>query len=280
MVKEMVPLKVSALASGVILLEGKPVGLDGLEQALRETRKNNGIVWYYEEPPQSGRAAGGTPVIGLILKYALPVSLTTTPDFANRLAIGVGRQAAAVKSLPEVESVFTRARRIAAGVAGLNCVVTVRPDRQLLLLPTPQSVPALPSRDAGLGTLIPPEVKRAIAVIAETDFAMGSPETNEVPSLTTAGRAIPFLGLLMALSHAGHAVWIFNGDVPDLAAGCRGADALIVDGNILAQLRQGWEKEAAAAMRNPNILVHDPRSYQLRMVRKAGEGEHTLEFPN
>ena len=276
----MVALKVSALASGVVLLDGKPIELDGLEQALKEAKQKKAVVWYYEEPPLAARAPSPAPVMSLILKYALPVSLATTPDFANRAAIQVTGQVAGAEPPPDIESIFNTVRRTAAG-RGLTCLVIIRPDHQLLILPTPQNSTGPATRAANLGGLIPPESKRAIAVIADTRFTMGSPGTNAtIPSLQTAARAIPFLGLLMALSHAGHAVWIFDGNAPDFAAGCRDADLLIVDGSILPQLRQDWSKEAASVMRNPNILVHDPRSYQLRIVRKAGEGSHALEFPN
>ena len=290
---ETLVLKVSALSSGVVLLDGKPIGLDGLEDALKEAREKNGAVWYYREKSPADVSSGVTPAMGLIIKYALPLSLATTPDFTDRLATQRAQpQATAlageyesgmpgIEAPGDVEQVFAKARRTATGARGLVCLVVVRPDHQLLILPALPNTPGLAARAGDLESLIPSAVKRSIAVIAQTRFTMGEPGAKTaVPSYETASKAIPFFGLLLALSHAGHAVWVFDGNTSELAAGCRDADVLIIDSDVLPLLRPGWAEEVSAVMRNPNILTHDRKSYQLRVIRKVGGNYDRLEFPS
>jgi hypothetical protein len=286
-------LKVSALASGIVLLDGKPIGLDGLEDALKEAREKNGAVWYYREKSPADASSTVTPAMGLIIKYALPLSLATTPDFADRFTTQMAQLRATARAgeyesgMPgigapgDVEEIFAKARRTAAGARGLVCLVVVRPDRQFLILPALPNTPGLTARAGDLERLIRSAVKRNIAVIAQTRFTMGKPGAKvAVPSYEAVSKAIPFFGLLLALSHAGHAVWMFDENNSELAAGCRDADVLIIDGDVLALLRQGWEEEVSAVMRNPNILAHDRKSYQLRVIRKVGGNYDHLEFPN
>jgi len=101
-----------------------------------------------------------------------------------------------------------------------------------------------------------------------------------VPDIADVAKSIPFLGMLMGLTYIGHAVWIFEGTATTLAAGCRDADALIVDSIKLPVLPPGWQDAAAAVMRNANILIHNRETFQLGISRKAREGKDLLEFPN
>jgi hypothetical protein len=55
---------------------------------------------------------------------------------------------------------------------------------------------------------------------------------------------------------------------------------LVVDSAMRVFQPRGWEAEAAAAMRNPNILVYDRATSQLAMIRKAGADGDRLHFPN
>jgi len=75
--------RVSALASGQLLLNGQPVNLLALDTALKDLKEKHGIVWYYrqdsdhEPPPQAMDA------IGLVVKHQLPISMSTKADFSD-----------------------------------------------------------------------------------------------------------------------------------------------------------------------------------------------------
>ena len=109
-------------------------------------------------------------------------------------------------------------------------------------------------------------------MISRTDF------NHQTPSVTDVDKAIPFFGLLMALSYLGHAVWIFEGHTSALEAGCRHADALIVDSALIPLLVREWPEKVRPAMRSQNILVHDRATFQLRVVSKLGSAKDRLEF--
>ena len=70
----------------------------------------------------------------------------------------------------------------------------------------------------------------------------------------------PFLGLLLGLAYIGHSVWIFEGHPSALAAGCRNADVLIVDGDMVPHLQEDWTAVASSVMRHREIYVHDRAS--------------------
>ena len=99
------------------------------------------------------------------------------------------------------------------------------------------------------------------------------------PSLSDISKAIPSSASWSAVLH-GHAVWVFEGHPSTLAAGCRDADMLVVDSVMRPLLAPGWEDEAAGAMRNVNILVHDRATFQLAAIRKCGDNGDRLQFPN
>jgi hypothetical protein len=52
-----------------------------------------------------------------------------------------------------------------------------------------------------------------------------------------------------------------------LAAGCRDADVLLVDGGMVPYLTEDWVKVAASVMRYQEIYVHDRATYELARVR-------------
>lgn len=252
-------VKVSVFASGALLLDGRSVTLDGLGQALKSAKERNAVVWYYREAAASDPPPQAAEVIKLIIQNGLPVKLSTKPDFSD--SVGPG---------PGLEQVFVGARKRAGSARDL---VIVLPNGRCraVAAPPPGTVPAQAVKS--VESLIPPGVQRNVAVMASTGFA-----SSETAGVAEAGRAIPFFGLLMGLSHIGHAVWIFEGHPAAVAAGCRDADVLIVDSAMLAQLEKGWDKTAQEAMRNPNILVHDRKSFKLIVVRSAGETKGKIEF--
>ncbi len=171
--------------------------------------------------------------------------------------------------MPEVdrrstlEAIFTQARKAAAGEilppSGRpgRYVVLVTPGRLIMFQPCPP--PGSMPRDqvALIEELIPSRVKRNIAVIAYTELTA---------LRTNPGRAIPFMGLLVGLSYIGHAVWVFEGHASALAAGCREAEVLLVDGGMERFLPEDWISIASEAMRRAVIYKHERETFSLKEV--------------
>jgi len=162
---------------------------------------------------------------------------------------------------PTIEDVFAQARGAAAGLMPApngspeRHVVVVTPGRMLMFQPCP-----LPDKAAPMEKLFPREPKRNIAVISYTELQA---------LMSNIGRAIPFMGLLMAIANIGHAVWVFEGHPSALAAGCRDADILIVDSGMIPFLQDDWPAIAAGVMRHEEIYVHDRKTFSLgKVVRK------------
>jgi hypothetical protein len=122
--------------------------------------------------------------------------------------------------------------------------------------PPAGSMPA--AQVASIEGMLPSKVKRNIAVIAYTELRA---VTSDL------AKTIPFAGMLMGMAYIGHAVWIFEGHPSALAAGCRSADLLIVDGGMAPHLGDGWAATAAGAMRHPQIYLHDRATYKLGQVK-------------
>ena len=168
-------------------------------------------------------------------------------------------------NLPEViEAVFNTARKTASGEAKLpgagdadRYLVLVTPGRMLMQVPCPPAGSLPPSQVAPMERMLPPEVKRNIAVIAYTEIKAVQADL---------AKTIPFAGLLMGFAYIGHAVWIFEGHSSALAAGCRDADLLLVDGGMLPYLPEGWPGVAAGVMRHREIYMHERASFQLKRV--------------
>jgi hypothetical protein len=75
--------RISALSSGQLLLNGQPVTLQALDRALAELKAQNGVVWYYRENAQAEPPAGAMQAIQLVVKYKLPISMSTKADFSD-----------------------------------------------------------------------------------------------------------------------------------------------------------------------------------------------------
>lgn len=77
--------KVAVSARGDVTYDGVAVTLEVLGEKLADLRKRNGAVWYYRE------AAGGAPpertvhVMRLVAQSALPISISTKPDYSDVL---------------------------------------------------------------------------------------------------------------------------------------------------------------------------------------------------
>lgn len=272
-------LKLSVLASGVVLLDGEAIAMDALDRKLESADKQSTAIWYYREAAAKDPAAEAQAVIQLVVKHKLRISMSSQPDFSDYLdAGGVSHpRVPAPVRMPDVVAasnigeIFDHIRKLAAGDQGQGALVILRPNRTYLVAPKMNENPELQKFADSLAHLLPPGVQRNVAVIANTDFGTQAPSVYEVD------KAIPFFGLLMGLSYLGHAVWVFEGHASAFQAGIRNADALIVDSALVPLLPAGWLDTARAAMRSANILVHDRASFQLRVVSKLGSAG-ALEF--
>ena len=158
---------------------------------------------------------------------------------------------------------FDEARALAAQMRSRQ-VVVVRQDLSLLELACPDQ-DSMP-RDVlqQVQKIVPPSVKRNIAVIASTDFAVGVARAGVgTPGWTAAGDAIPFFALLNGLGCIGHTVWIFDPDA-DMTIACRDADILLVDSAVAGSVPEASLEAARKVMRASFILMHDRESAQLR----------------
>jgi hypothetical protein len=171
-----------------------------------------------------------------------------------------------VKAVPDVEDVFYRAREAAAGrerppvEQPCRHIVLVTPSRELMFCPCPIEGTMADEQVTALEQMVPSGEKRNIAVIALNEFG-GKLDAEKLNSV------IPFYGILLGLGYIGHAVWIFEGHPSALAAGCRRADALMVDSGMIPFLQEDWLDVASGVMRNVAIYVHDRATYSSRRVR-------------
>ena len=241
-------LKVSVLAAGELLLDGQPVTLPALEQALRQAPKDGTVVWYYRENAAGDPPAVATEVMKLITANRLPVRLSSRPDFSDTVT----------PELPDLDRIFRPIREKAAQ----GQLVILRPDGRVIQLPAMPKESTPPQAIASVERMLPSSVKRNVVAVGDVAWALA-----DAPDLRAANRAIPFFGLLMGFSTIGHAVWIFDSSAPAvLAAGCRGADVLIVDSQHLEKLPALWQDGVKKTMRNPQILVLDVTTSQFRKL--------------
>lgn len=75
--------RVSALASGQLLLNGQQVDLQALDTALADLKAKHGTVWYYREYPEHEPPPQATEAIGLVVKHQLPIRISTKADFSD-----------------------------------------------------------------------------------------------------------------------------------------------------------------------------------------------------
>ena len=237
-------LKLSVLTNGEILLDGSAISMTSLKEVFRENKGTQLIIWYYRENAGTDGPPIVTEVLKLITENRLPIRLSSRPDFSDVIS----------DVQKDLERVFMTLREKAAQ----GQLVVLRPDGRVLALPSLRKGPT--EALAGLEKMLPSNVKRNIAVIADTAWTM-----NGELNLPTANEAIPFLGLLLGFASLGHAVWIFDANVFSLlSAGCREADVVIVDGQRYPVLPAGWHTVAQSTMRGKQILLHDRETHQLR----------------
>ena len=162
----------------------------------------------------------------------------------------------------KLEDIFDKARKVAAEdttpTKGKNRqVVVVTPGRMVMLHPCP--APGTMNQQAveSVEKLMPSKTRRNVAVIAYTELKALRADVV---------KTIPFYGLLTGLAYIGHAVWVFEGHSSALAAGCREADVLIVDCEMVPFLAGDWLRTASSVMRRALIFAHDRATFSLRRL--------------
>jgi hypothetical protein len=159
-----------------------------------------------------------------------------------------------VDILPDIESVFAKARKAAdesrEDEDGLfhRQVIIVTPGRLLIskICPLPSEIPA--DELSRLVSLIPLQPSRNISVIAFTLL-----DALKADIL----KAIPFFGFLLGFATLGHKVVVFEGHSSALSTGCRDADLLLVDAGMLPYLdeKNNWQDIVLKVMKGKDIKI-------------------------
>ena len=85
--QDTVAAKVSVLSSGKLLLNGSVSSLTALEAEFQRLKKANGSVWYYRERSAAEPPSEAMAVMELIVKYSLPVSMSSKADFSDHVDV-------------------------------------------------------------------------------------------------------------------------------------------------------------------------------------------------
>ena len=75
--------RVSALANGRLLLNGKPADFAAIDSEFQRLKPLQGSVWYHRENAHTEPPPQAMAVVKLIIKHQLPVTLSTQPDFSD-----------------------------------------------------------------------------------------------------------------------------------------------------------------------------------------------------
>ena len=80
---------VSVLADGSVRVNGGPVALDDLANALAQQKRNAKVVFYYREAgagePNGAQAKAVATAMTSIMSLGMPVSLSSKPDFSDSI---------------------------------------------------------------------------------------------------------------------------------------------------------------------------------------------------
>jgi hypothetical protein len=66
-----------------VLLNGQAADIGAIEAELIKLKKDNGSLWYFRESSLTGPPPQAKEVIDLVLKYKLPISFSSKPDFSD-----------------------------------------------------------------------------------------------------------------------------------------------------------------------------------------------------
>jgi hypothetical protein len=270
-------IKIGLLESGAILLDGQPIDASQLEVRLSQADRSKDQVLYYKEGLTQLNSRESEAIVKLVIEHRLPISFSTKPDFSDyvdrfgqshpRLQAQAEPPERFAPFMPDVnlrrntEEVFAQAHIAFSKIPDGRGIVVVGVDRAVTVLPALARSPEMDTRLPKVPG-IPSEPLRKIAVIANTAIISTTP--GKSPDLREAGKAIPFLGLLMALGYVGHHIWIFEGHPSALAAGLSHAEILLLDSGMLPFLQGDWMSVAQRVMDTPRrVLIHSREKYEL-----------------
>src|SRR5258706_14129158 len=80
--QEQSPILVSVPYGKAILLNGKPASLSDVDAALKVASTKQTPVWFHRDYT-SGPNMNAIEILGMVIKYKLPVSLSTKSDFSD-----------------------------------------------------------------------------------------------------------------------------------------------------------------------------------------------------
>ena len=76
-------VRLSVLASGKVLLDGKESNLLEIKKALEKIKLENGVVWYYRENAKGMPPPEAMDVLNLVIENNLPIRMSSKPDFSD-----------------------------------------------------------------------------------------------------------------------------------------------------------------------------------------------------
>lgn len=160
-----------------------------------------------------------------------------------------------VDTSSHMESVFSEARNIGLGrkrppgaSTSERYIALVTPGRLVMQLACPAPGERPMSVIMDIRERYPIEPPGYVVAIALNELLA-------VRHIKGARRTIPFLGELLDIGYAGHAVTIFEGHPTAFRHGLTGADLLIVDAGMIPFLQPDWLTVAREVMRVPSIEV-------------------------
>jgi hypothetical protein len=76
-------LRVHALRSGEVLIDGAPATLASLNARLAKIKADNGVVFYFREQPGQDPTTRQWEIFKAIVDAKVPIRLSTKPDFSD-----------------------------------------------------------------------------------------------------------------------------------------------------------------------------------------------------
>jgi hypothetical protein len=78
-------IRVQSFKSGVIKVDGQPVTLSGLAEALAQIKAKHGAVLYYREDPAAEPSENQIEVFNALMSAQLPISMSSKLDFSDSI---------------------------------------------------------------------------------------------------------------------------------------------------------------------------------------------------
>jgi len=78
-------IRVQTLRSGVVKVDGQPVTLKGLAEALAQIKSKSGGVLYYREGADQEPTEHQNEAFKAIMSARVPISMSSKPDFSDAI---------------------------------------------------------------------------------------------------------------------------------------------------------------------------------------------------